>query len=519
MANKDHLIDDESQLGPNWVPVNAAPIVPGRTVAAPSVGDITPTVPQYSAGSLPPSFQQNVDFVNTQQPTPNDPHHSLMPLGLSGNSVSSAQITSVVKSSQALVGNTLVLETNSIQNPNQNLLNIEGGANVTVSSDASGGVTISATGSTANKIEFHDHFTFGNPVDNTGAFIGELGWSGQNGPITGLSKFLCMGSFPNLGQIQLYPSSATANAGGAMVPPSVWAGGRADPGDTNSGLSSRWPLLDYPGWTATWVFRLARPNYHFAETSAVAFNVTKLSLYVGFANGATTSSPPLQISQRPNVFYGVRFDTDTTSPSIADTTFHLEACQNALNSSSIVRYNNVGTGGGSFDTTIVPSENVFYTLTMSYLSANSMFMSFTDGTTTMSTTFTLTPLSMSGLNGGGFSIAKSVGLVSLPVGPSSFTNLIGSFGFGTNSKATISGMSGGFAVYNGTQRILDADEGTSNTVYFKDPTGGSIGNPGTFTVTSYSALFPYVGIANDTTGGAPGGSRCVAVDEFHFTWN
>lgn len=147
MANKDHLIDDESQLGPNWVPVNAAPIIPGRTVAAPSVGDITPVVPQYSAGSLPPSFQQNVDFVNTQQPTPNAPHHSLMPLGLSANSVSSAQITSVVKTSQRLVGNQLLLETDGLQNTNQSVLNIVAGPNITAQSDASGAVTITGAAS------------------------------------------------------------------------------------------------------------------------------------------------------------------------------------------------------------------------------------------------------------------------------------------------------------------------------------------------------------------------------------
>ncbi len=514
-------INEAAGLGPEWVPApERPPIIPGQ-VAAPPVSATTPVVPQYSAGSLPPNFQHDASFVDTAQPTPNAPKFSLMPLGLSSNSVSSAQITSVVKTSQQLVGNTLTLETDGLKNPNQNLLNITAGANVTIEADASGAVTIAASGGTTSpKIEFKDHFTFGNTTDLTSAYIGELGWSAQDGPTSGLNKSLCMGGFPNLGQVQLFQNSATANSGGAMVPSSVWGSNRSNPGDSNSVMSSRWPLLDFPGWTLTWIFRIVRPNIKFAETNPVSFDVTKLSLYVGLANGSKASLPT-QFSQRPNVFYGVRFDTDTTSPSIADTTFHLEACQNALNSSTITRYNNVGTGGGNFDTAITPTENVFYTLTMTYLSANSLLMSFTDGTTTASTTFTLTPLSMAGLNSGGFSLTTAAGLVGLPNGPSSFTNLLGCFGFGTNSKATISGMTGGFAVYNGVQLILDTDEGNAGgmAVYFKDPTGGSTGSPGTFTMSGYSGLVPFVGIANDTTGGGTSGSRSVAVDQFHFTWS
>jgi hypothetical protein len=512
VANKDYLMDERDAS-------NLVDVEPTSKMNPPAP-PVPHAIPTFFSGSIPPQVQHDTSFVATKPGSSRIPTHALMPLGVQGNPGTNAGIQSTTTKIIQQTGNSgPLLETNDIPNSNQQVLNLSQGANITIAPDAQGRTIISASGG-SNKIDLHDHFIFGNVTDLTGAFIGELGWSAQNGPTSGLSKTLCMGGFPNLGQVQLFPSLTTANSGGSMVPSSTWGSNRTNPGDSNSDLSSRWPLLDYPGWTATWVFRIVRPNIRSAEQTPIAFDKTKLSLYVGFANGGT-ATPPMQFSQRPNVFYGVRFDTDSTSPSIGDTTFHLEACQNAINSQVVTRFNAVGTNGGNFDTTIAPSEDIFYTLQMSYLMSGSLVMTFTDGTTTSSTTFTLTPLSMSGLNNGGFGITKNQGLVFLPCGPAAFTSSAGCFGFGTKSKATISGMTGGFAVYNGTKLILDTDEGNTGAlaIYFKDPTGGSVGNPGTFTMSGYSALVPFVGISNDTTGGAAVGSRSVAVDEFHFIWN
>ena len=94
MAKNPHLIEEskfQEALGTNWIPVeNVPPIIPGRAVAAPPVSDLSPRVPQYNQGSLPSNFMHDADFVNTAQRATRAPSHDLMPLPLSGNSISSA---------------------------------------------------------------------------------------------------------------------------------------------------------------------------------------------------------------------------------------------------------------------------------------------------------------------------------------------------------------------------------------------------------------------------------------------
>ena len=363
------------------------PVEPG-VAKTPQFPNLETQVSPYLRATLPLPLQYSGDTIK-QYNRPGLSSFRISPLppgGIPSINSTAHGVTTVVNNSTN--GSGILLETDGVPNSNQKVADFIPGKNITIVSDPNGGITIAAD--VINKIGFHDHFTFGNVTDLTSAYIGELGWSAQDGPTSGLNKSLCMGGFPNLGQVQLFQNSTSANSGGAMVPSSTWGSNRSNPGDSNSVMSSRWPLLDFPGWTAKWVFRLVRPNIKFAEQNPVAFDTTKLSLYVGFANGAN-ATPPIKFSQRPNVFYGVRFDTDTTSPSIGDTTFHLEACQNSLNSQVVTRFNNVGTNGGNFDTGITPTEDVFYTLTMSYAASNTLVMSFTDGTTTASTTFTLTP--------------------------------------------------------------------------------------------------------------------------------
>ena len=93
-------IQELAGVGDNWVPVEGKPIVPGRNnsyAAPPGFASVVNSVPKYNVGSIAPNFQHDVSFVDTQQPTPATPQLHLMPLGLAANSVSSTQITSVVK--------------------------------------------------------------------------------------------------------------------------------------------------------------------------------------------------------------------------------------------------------------------------------------------------------------------------------------------------------------------------------------------------------------------------------------
>jgi len=95
-------IQELAGVGENWVPVEGKPIVPGKNnsyAAPPGFASVVNSVPKYNVGSIAPNFQHDVSFVDTQQPTPATPQLHLMPLGLSANSVTSTQITSVVKTS------------------------------------------------------------------------------------------------------------------------------------------------------------------------------------------------------------------------------------------------------------------------------------------------------------------------------------------------------------------------------------------------------------------------------------
>lgn len=97
MANSKDFIDSIEELGPNWVEAPPrAPIIPGAP-APPPVGALNPSSPKYLIGSLPPSFQHDTHFVDTELRTPSAPKFSLMPLGPQQNAVTSAQINSAIR--------------------------------------------------------------------------------------------------------------------------------------------------------------------------------------------------------------------------------------------------------------------------------------------------------------------------------------------------------------------------------------------------------------------------------------
>src|ERR1700752_3157326 len=91
-------INEEAGLGPNWVPVDGPPIIPGQIVAAPPASDMSPTNPKYLQGSIAPNFQHDGSFVDTGEMSHHVPKFDLMPLGPQQNAVSATQISSTVRS-------------------------------------------------------------------------------------------------------------------------------------------------------------------------------------------------------------------------------------------------------------------------------------------------------------------------------------------------------------------------------------------------------------------------------------
>lgn len=97
MAGQPQSINEEAGLGPNWVPLDGPPIIPGQMVAAPPASDFSPTNPKYIQGSIAPNFQHDGSFVDTGDKTSHVPKHDLMPLGPQQNAVSATQISSTVR--------------------------------------------------------------------------------------------------------------------------------------------------------------------------------------------------------------------------------------------------------------------------------------------------------------------------------------------------------------------------------------------------------------------------------------
>lgn len=314
------------------------------------------------------------------------------------------------------------------------------------------------------------------------------------------------GAFPYLGQVQIYPGSTAADSTAFIAPGNVL--GTAV---TRSVWDFAWPLLDYPGWKMTWVFTLRPPDPDNGGTLQT-FSASKLSVYVGLANAGGAVGGSFAPGARPNVFFGCRFDTDTSAPSIGDTTYHLEACINAINTTtSTTRYNNQGTLGGTFDTAIAPVSGEMHRLEISYITAGSLVMTF-DG---VSTTFPISKLVNSLPNN---VISTGGGNSRMPTAVSGgFTNTNGYTGVGAGSLVTFAGAT--FPTpYVGTFPVLQSEGGTFTVI--KTPPSGVGGLTGAFTMTAYPALYPIASIGVDSTGSGPGVlTRGLAVDYFSFVWN
>lgn len=83
---KPQTINEEAGLGPEWVPIDAPPIIPGSSLADGSS--------RLLQGSLSPQSQHDISFTGTAYKSDRTPAVSLMPLGVQGNPASNAAIQS-----------------------------------------------------------------------------------------------------------------------------------------------------------------------------------------------------------------------------------------------------------------------------------------------------------------------------------------------------------------------------------------------------------------------------------------
>lgn len=258
---------------------------------------------------------------------------------------------------------------NGVPNPFQGLLNITGsgvsygpGKGQVQITSANDGLAHGEQpwGTDPAAIVLQDEF---NSETNTAGQVGSLGWSFVSQGGGGSNAYMYGGGgFPYVGEMCLGTVSS-ANTGYTLIP--NYAAGSA------AGLSRiRAPFVESPSWKMIWVFRFM-PNI--GTSFSAGFDLTNRAMYIGLGIEAASAST---FAQRPFNFVGLRFDQDTTAPSIGDTTFKFESLQNGAVTAVTTRTSTNGVnnqGGTSFSVTSVScTSNVITVTAANTLQVNSM---------------------------------------------------------------------------------------------------------------------------------------------------
>lgn len=268
-------------------------------------------------------------------------------------------------------------------------------------------------------------------------------------------------------------------------------------------MTAFFPLLDYPSWTASFVFKF---DGFTNGSGTAAFSTSNCTFYVGLTGDFLPAS-----QTRPNTFIGLRFDTDTNAPSIADAFFTLEIVNNLQTSASFVRNNLQGT---TVVTNVAPAEGVWHRLDITCTVAGKVTLTL-DGSSTNTLTGTIPKTLITDPAGDAAAASFNKGATI------SWSNAHGNPNFGTGSKINIAGIADvGYTFLNGDWLATFAS--TNPTIQFL--TSASVGN-GTlaahaWTLTGFPALMPFMTGGNDNTGVAPTqGSIAFFLDYFSLLWN
>jgi hypothetical protein len=485
---KRQTINEEAGLPDNWVPLDSPTIIPSNIQKQNPDNSSSSSAPLV--GSLPPTYQLDADFVRNAYRGQSVPNLSLMPLGVQGNPSTNAGIVST--------STKIVTQAISAIPPSPP-------AAAAVGDGLTHGDLVWEHDSAY--VEHRDDFITGSNIINSPTGVGELGWFFGNSGSATSGNFLSYIP-PNIGQFEFFQTGGTANTFGWLTP-----------GNTNGNFPAFFdvatPFLDAPGWKLTWVFCFSRPmNPNFA--GAAAFSLAKSSTYIGLAFRTAASSSPLFALARPSSFMGVRYDTDTTAPSIADTTFWLESFFNPMPNST-TRNNIQGTSGGAFNTSITPVEGVFYRLDMAYTALGSVTMTLSGGGQSATTTFTLTPMSMS------YTPTQiptnSNGVTNTHLTPTAFSTTDGYIPMVWGSIIAMTGWVSTNVPLNITTPVYQETNGAA--LFIPTPVGYTTPSATipAVTVVGYPALFPVAIHGNDSQGTAPNTGRSLVVDFFSLVWN
>jgi hypothetical protein len=354
-------------------------------------------------------------------------------------------------------------------------------------------------------VKWIDDFMFGGAAGSASSLVtrevfGELGWDCVLGSSDTATKL--NGTPPNMGVYQLNGAGLAANNGISLA----WPGSGTSTAIQNIAL----PLLDYPGWEMNFVFKFTTNRL---AGSASSFPIAHRSFYMGLCppRGSGLYDPTAS-GARPPFFVGLRFDTSASGAGISDTTFHFETVANPDNT-TVGRNNAQGT---TFDTTITPSEDVWYRFSIKCTAAGAVVMTLAgNGVTTQSHTFSgISKLSCAGnVSTETFTLVRNNGLGEMSqTGNASATT--SNFCWAAGSKVTITGAANG--VFNSSWVLTPTGGGT---IWTWPLAGASLteSNSGA-TITGYPGLVPFVNFWTDD--GASGFTTMVFCwDYFSMIWN
>ena len=390
-----------------------------------------------------------------------------------------------------------LLQTNNVNNGDQEKLNLTG-SGVTYGPGAGQVQIATGTGdglihgqspweSDPSFVQFRDDFISPSSASTSGAFTSEQSWF-----FSGPENLKTYGLNPSLMGGMIMTTDASANHTNFLIPAAALSYSTGSVG---------WAIFENPSWIINYTFIIVRGEATTASQTAPAFSFTQVSYYIGFgAQTAASSFSSTTPSARPNFFVGLRYDTDTTSPAISDTSFKFEAVCNSANAGNLTRSN---VQGNTFSTGIVPTEGRKYRFTMECTASGQVTMTLVDGVTSATSTLTVPSYSFTGVSHlveNGFAAVQPNGVIA-PIS--------------VGSTFTVAGT--GISAYDGTHVAVNGSTGWVN--YFT--ASGNLGN--TFssgaTLTGLPALAPWISFGNDSTATPVAFSKGVVLDLVAFVWN
>lgn len=321
--------------------------------------------------------------------------------------------------------------------------------------------------------------------------IGELGWN-TNQVFSG-TPFYTEGLGAIYGNDLCLANTSTASQTGVL---SLFSDGAL-----TGARNGTFPLLGQPGWKLIFIFRFHANS----DSNGTPISFAKKTVYVGLAGSSQEIvDHPMT---RPALFIGARYDTDTTAPSIADTTIKLEAVANAFSATN-ARNNAQGT---VVDTGITPQPDVYYRLEITCTAAGVFTMSLNGSTPS---TFKIPAITYTA--GSGSSVNGAItGNNSTIVTMASVTP--GPVEFGAGEVLTFAGFTGGLSVLNGTHTVVSL-RNSSNTFFTIATTAGVSGSQSGFTATGWPSVFPMFEFGNDSEA-SPATNTDICANFFSMVWN